>query len=177
MLWVILGNWVQWLKGHYSLRSQHRKRAHSCSPSTLLATASVRTVALRNGPLYFLSILQEWQRTKRNDTDYGRLMSVINTPSFMPLKTAFHQLLCPSDWWQDCSFSLSAPQAVYALFPITDADLPLQFRWLWQPRRCHQGKTHHCCHGRFLWGKASSRMEVKTSIKRTPWLQENTYRE
>ena len=60
---------------------------------------SVRTVALRNGMLYFSSIPQEWQNTKRNDTDYGRFMGVINTPSFMPLKTAFHQLLSSVSKW------------------------------------------------------------------------------
>ncbi len=72
--------------------------------------------------------------------------------------------MCPSDWWQDCSFSLSTPQAVYALFPIPDADLPLQFGWLWQPQRCHQGKTHHFCHGRLLWGKVSPGLKVKTNV-------------
>lgn len=72
--------------------------------------------------------------------------------------------VCPSDWWQDCSLSLSTLQAVYALFPIPDADLPLQFRWLWQPQRCHQGKTHHFCHGRLLWGKVSPGLKVKTNV-------------
>lgn len=75
------------------------KGAQSSSSSSLLVTVSVRAVALRNVMLYFSSILQEWQNTKRNDTDYGRFIRVINTPSFMPLKTAFHQLLSRVSKW------------------------------------------------------------------------------
>jgi len=79
-----------------------------------------------------------------------------------PVTFIFTNIFYP--WWRDCWFSLSTPQAIYALFPITDADLPLQFRWLRQPQRCHQGKTHHCCHGRLLWGKVSPGRKVKTNV-------------
>lgn len=75
-------------------------------PSLTVRGLPVWAVAEPTGTPYFSSILQEWQNTKewggkkgkkkrkKNDTDYGRFMRVINTSSFMPLKTAFHQLLC-----------------------------------------------------------------------------------
>lgn len=47
----------------------------------------------------FLEPPQEWQNTKGNDTDYVRFIRVINTPSFMPLKNAFHQLLSSVSKW------------------------------------------------------------------------------
>lgn len=68
--------------------------------------------------------------------------------------------MCPLDWWRDCRFSLSTPWAVYALFPAADADLPVQLGWLWQPRRRHQGKTHHLSHGRLLRGTVSPSPKV-----------------
>lgn len=95
---------------------------------------SARTVALRNGMLYFSSILQEWQNTKRNDTDYGRFIGVINTPSFMPLKTAFHQLLSSVSKWlmaglfvllvhtSSCVRSVSPPQMQIYLYNSDDFD-------------------------------------------------------
>lgn len=100
---------------------------------------------------------------KKNDTDYERFIGGINTPFFSPSQQLFisSSAVRRSDWWQDSWFSLSTAQAVYALFPIPDADLPLQFRRLWQPHCCHQGETHHRCHGCLLWGKVS-RLAVYT---------------
>lgn len=91
---------LRWLKAYHSVRSHSgKKRARSSSSSSLLVTVSVRAVGLRNVMLYFSSLLQEWQNTKGNDTDYVRFIRVINTPSFMPLKNAFHQLLSSVSKW------------------------------------------------------------------------------
>lgn len=93
------------------------------SVSSPLASYSlvVRTFALRNRVLYFLGTLQEWQHTRKTDTDYERFIGVINTPFFPAPQNGF------SSASQQCvrviddrtvRFSLSTPQAVFMLcFP------------------------------------------------------------
>lgn len=93
-----VGNCEKWLKAYHSVRSYHRDNSSPVLP-LCLALSLVWNVDLRNGTLYFSSILQEWQNTKKNDTDYGRFMRVINRSSFMPLKTAFPQLLSHVSKW------------------------------------------------------------------------------
>lgn len=84
--------------------------------------------------LYFVSNLQEWQNTKRNDTDYGKFMRVINTPCFMPHKTAFHQLPSSVSKWlmvarfvllvhsSSCVHSVSLSQMQIYLYNSDDFD-------------------------------------------------------
>lgn len=90
-------NCATWLKAYNSVRSQRRdgagvqffSRRSPCGQSPRAVGHCISLVA--SGAAV--------HTRKKNDTDYGRFMRVINMSSLMSLRTAFQPLLGPASEW------------------------------------------------------------------------------
>lgn len=104
-------NCAAWLKACDSVRSRRRDSTaiqFFCHAYDGLCVGSRRelwdTVLLQHPPG---SAVHKKKEKKKNDTDYGRFMGVINTSSLMSLRTAFQPFLGRvSKWWMAGLFVL-----------------------------------------------------------------------